>query len=125
MSFTLFGRTSTEPEAEPTAPVQAVEGEQRPEDAPEAVAAPVELPRLTPDGHFVEPNAIAQGYGTSWPELRVEAVYVTVEPDTFRGRVLCGGVELGSTEVVDFEPNAIRLAEQLIVDAVGKLFQQP
>ncbi len=31
------------------------------------------------------PGEIAQGFVVPWPELRVQAIYETVEPDTFRG----------------------------------------
>lgn len=79
--------------------------------------------RLTPDGHEVAPGAIAQGFPHPWPELRVQAIYETVEPDTFRGQVLCGGVVLGSTEVTELEPDAIRRAEDLVREALGRLFQ--
>jgi hypothetical protein len=78
--------------------------------------------RLTPDGHEVVPGAIAQGFPQAWPELRVQAIYETVEPDTFRGQVLCGGTVLEVTEVTEFEPEAIRRAEELVVAAVGRLF---
>lgn len=78
--------------------------------------------RLTPDGHEVVPGAVAQGFPHPWPELRVQAVYETVDPDSFRGQVLCGGVVLGTTEVTELEPDAIRLAEDLVVAAVGRLF---
>ncbi|MCU1369794.1 MAG: hypothetical protein JWO77_988 [Ilumatobacteraceae bacterium] len=66
---------------------------------------------------------MAQGFPLPWPELRVEAVYVTVEPDTFRGRVLCGGAEIASAEVTEFEPDAIRQAEELIYAAVARTFK--
>lgn len=78
--------------------------------------------RLTPDGHEVVPGAIAQGFPQAWPELRVQAIYETVDPDTFRGQVLCGGTVLETTEVTEFEPEAIRRAEELLMAAVSRLF---
>jgi hypothetical protein len=89
-----------------------------------ATTAPViEVKRLTPDGHEVAPGAVAQGFPHPWPDLRVQAIYETVEPDTFRGQILCGGIVLGETAVTDFEPDAIRMAEDLVVAAVGRLFE--
>lgn len=83
----------------------------------------VEPKRLTPDGHEVVPGAVAQGFAVPWPELRVHAIYETVEPDTFRGEVRCNGQVVAWTEPTQYEPDAIRLAEDLVVAAVGRLFQ--
>jgi len=79
--------------------------------------------RFTPDGHEVTPGAVALGFPVPLPELRVEALYVALDPDQFRGRAVCFGAEVATTETTDSEPEAIRLAEGLVEQAMKRLFQ--
>jgi hypothetical protein len=79
--------------------------------------------RYTYAGQEVQPGAVAQTKPVKFPTMTVEAVFETIDPDTFVGCVRIGGRVVATSEICKTDTAAWAAADRLVDEAVSRLFR--